>query len=352
MGNRFEEAKELMSASTDVGAINPRDPLYGVNPRAAIAAIKERSARWRAGNREPDGRKLGLVIEGGAMRAVYSAGGAVALAHLGFTDLFDEVYATSAGVMNASYFLANQPELGISVYFDNCTTRHFMNPLRIWKLIDIDYLFDQVIARDKRLDVDKILSSRTKLFVAVIDKRTGAGRVIDTKATRTPLLSVLKAATAIPVLYNRTVDIDGQPFLDGGLAIPFPIEQALANGCTDVLVLLTRPANHYTDAPGWASRRMFNLIFAHGNTGLNQAYSLCHERSRTARDLAFGRVATPPGVNIATICTDEPETIQRTTTNRALLRSAAINYGRKTLRVFGADAETWSIRDVDNESSE
>ncbi len=321
-------------------------PLHGVNPSAVITAIKERSSRWRAGNREPDGRKLGLVIEGGGMRAVCSAGGAVALAHLGFTELFDEVYATSAGAMNASYFLSNQPELGISVYFDSCTTRSFLNPLRVWKVIDIDYLFEKVVSHDKPLDVDKILSSRTKLFVAVIDKLTGAGTVIDMKATRTPLLSVLKAATALPVLYNRTVNIDGRPYMDGGLVIPFPIEQALANGCTDVLVLLTRPENHYTAAPGWASRKMFDLICARGNAKLNQTYARCHERSQVARDLAFGRVATPPGVNIATICTDEPEMIQRTTSNRALLRNAAISYGRKTLRVFGANAEAWDIRDA------
>ncbi len=277
------------------------------------------------------------------MRAVCSAGGAVALAHLGFTDLFDEVYATSAGAMNASYFLSNQPELGISVYFDSCTTRSFLNPLRVWKVIDIDYLFDRVVSRDKPLDVNKVLSSRTTLFVAVIDKRTGAGTVINTKATRSPLLSVLKAATALPVLYNRTVDVDGCLFIDGGLAIPFPIEQALANGCTDVLVLLTRPANYRADPPGWASQKMFEIICGRGNTSLNRIFSEHHEPSHVARDLALGRVATPPGVNIATICTDEPETINRTTSNRSLLRSAAISYGRKTLRVFGADAEGWNL---------
>ncbi|HZI20625.1 MAG TPA: patatin-like phospholipase family protein [Pyrinomonadaceae bacterium] len=332
-----------MTVSLSADSSGTRDLLHGVNPDAAIASLKERSERWRAGNREPDGRKLGLVIEGGAMRAVCSAGGAVALAHLGFTDLFDEVYATSAGAMNASYFLSNQPLLGISVYFDSCTTRSFLNPLRVWKVIDVDYLFEQVVSVDKPLDVEKILSSRTRLFVAVIDKRTGAGTVIDTKATNAPLLSVLKAATALPVLYNRAIDIDGTPFMDGGLAIPFPIEQALANGCTDVLTLLTRPAGHLEDAAGWASRRMFDLICARGNVGLNQVYALGHEQSRRARDLALGRVATPPGVNIATVCTDEPEIIQRTTVNRALLHSAAVSYGRKTLRVFGADAEPWNI---------
>jgi len=64
-----------------------------------------------------------------------------------------------------------------------------------------------------------------------------------------------------------------------------------------------------------------------------------HEPYRVAQDLALGRVATPPGVNIATICTDEPEIVQRTTRSRVLLRRAAMDYGRKVLRVFGMDQE-------------
>jgi predicted patatin/cPLA2 family phospholipase len=322
------------------------DLLHGVNAPAVIAAIKARRDRWQAGNYEPDGRKLGLVIEGGAMRAVCSAGGAYALAKLGFTDLFDEVYGTSAGAMNASYFLSDQPKLGISVYFENCTTRSFLNPLRIWKVIDVDYLFEQVVSREKRLDVDRVLSSRSRLFVAVIDQCTGAGITIDTKTTKAPLLSVLKAATALPLLYNRPVSIDGKPFLDAGLAIPFPIEQALENHCTDVLTLLTRPAKYIAPAPGFASQQIFNMLCARGNAGFQQTYALLHERSRAARDLALGRVATPSGVNIATICTDEPETIQRTTRYPSLLRKAAVDYGRKVLRVFGVDSEQMDLADM------
>src|SRR5687767_15404331 len=94
--------------------------LHGVRADAVVAAVMERRARYRAGDRTPDGRRLGLVIEGGALRGVCSAAGAVVLAQLGLSDVFDEVHATSAAVMNASYFFTNQPLLGISVYFDNC----------------------------------------------------------------------------------------------------------------------------------------------------------------------------------------------------------------------------------------
>jgi predicted patatin/cPLA2 family phospholipase len=317
--------------------------LYGVNPERAVAAIKGRVERMRAGEGPADGRKLALVVEGGAMRGVCSAGGVAALAHLGFTELFDEVYATSAGAMNASYFLSGQPASGISIYFDDCTTRLFINPLRFWKLIDIDYLFDRVVTAVKPLDVGRVLASRTKLFVAVIDKRTGEGRVIDTRATKAPLLSVLKAATAVPIFYNRTVEVDGSPYMDAGLAIPFPLEQALANGCTDILVLTTRPPDFITERPGWLARRMFDAISARGLDGMSHTFASHHVRVQGARDLALGRAPTPPGVNVATVCTDPSETVRRTTVNRERLRAGAVRYARKVLRAFGADAEDWDL---------
>jgi len=317
--------------------------LHGVNPLSVISAIKARAEQWRPGHRTPDGRKLGLVIEGGAMRSVYSAGGAVALAHLGFSELFDEVYATSAGVMNASYFLANQPQVGITVYYDSCASRLFMNPLRVWKVLDIDYLFDQVVTKDKPLNVAKVLSSPSKFFVALIDKSTGDGIVVEKTTTRTPLLRLLKAATSMPVFYNRTVDVDGRPCMDGGLAIPFPLEHAIANDCTDVLVLLTRPADYRCAAPTWRSRHLFDIICARGHAGVSRAYAHHHETSRAARDLAFGRVPSRSGVNLATICTEAPELIHRTSADPFTLRQAALGYGRKVLRIFGAEDRAWDL---------
>ena len=314
-----------------------------MNPTKVITAIKQRAEGWCRGNREPDGHKIGLVIEGGGMRGVCSGGGAVALAHLGFSDLFDEVYATSAGVMNASYFLSCQPELGITVYYDSLATREFVNPLRVWKVLDVDYVFNHVVTVAKPLDVGKILASRSRFFVAVMDKRTSEGIIIDTKKTRTPLLQVLKAATAIPVFYNRTVEVDGRPCMDAGLSISFPIEEAFRNQCTDVLVLLTRPFDYRRGPPSWGSRLLFNLFCAHGNRELNLTYLNREEREAECRRLALGQSPTPTGVNIATICADEPELVDRMTTNRAVLRAAAVRYGRKTMRIFGADAEAWDL---------
>ena len=319
--------------------------LHGINAPAVIAAVRARAeALQRTGRIPDDGRKLGLVIEGGAMRSVYSAGGAVALAQMGFSEVFDEVYATSAGVMNASYFLSNQPMVGITVYYDSCTSAMFMNPLRVWKVLDIDYLFDQVITVDKPLDVEKVLASRTTFFVSAIDRKTGEGFLINTKQSKTRLLDILKAATAMPVLYNRSVPVDGRRCIDGGLAIPFPLPQALANGCTDVLVLLTRPPEYRSRRPSWINQRLFDWICARGNANLNEVYARHHEVGNASRDMAFGRTSPPQKeVNIATLCTERPETVNRTTSDASVLYEAAARYARKTLRVFGRASEAWSL---------
>jgi predicted patatin/cPLA2 family phospholipase len=317
--------------------------LRGWNPAAVIAAIKDRHARRQAGDNRPDGRKLGLVIEGGAMRAVCSAGGAVVLAQLGYSSVFDEVYATSAAVMNASYFISNQPLLGISVYFDNCTSRRFVSLLRFWKIVDVDYIFDRVAVSEKPLDIERVTTSPSRLLVAVIDKSTGEAVMLDPRKSREPLLRVLKASAAIPVLYNRTVQIDGRPCMDGGLAIPFGIRQALENGCTDVLVLSTRPADHVSGQPGWVSRLMFNLICARGNPAMNRIFAERHLRSRESRDLSLGRVPPPSSANIATVCADGAENMHRLTTDRRKLHAAAVSYGTKVLRVFGKGGDVWTL---------
>lgn len=320
------------------------EALRGHDPEAVIAAIWARHARRTAGDFSPDGRKLGLVLEGGSLAAACSAGGAVVLAQLGFSHVFDEVYATSAAVMNAAYFVSNQPLLGISVYFDDCPTRAFVNPWRFWKIVDVDYIFDHVAVREKPLAVDRVLSAPTTLFVAVVDRKTGEGRMVNTKETRTPLLQVLKASASLPVFYNRAVVVDGRPCIDGGLAVPFGLREALANGCTDVLVLSNRQADYVGKAPSAFDRLVFELLCARGNRALSRLYAVRHLRAAELRDVACGlRPPEPGNARIATICAGKTENLPRLRASRAALHAAATSFGKRTLRIFGGRAENWYL---------
>lgn len=319
--------------------------LHGVNPEAAVAAIRARAARFKAGDRSPDGRKLALVVEGGALRAVCSAGGVVALEHLGLTEVFDQVYGTSAGAMNASYFVAGQARLGIRIYYEDMNRRAVVNPWRFWKILDLDRLFEQTIVRDKRLRLDAVLAARSRLFIAALDAETGAGRMFDAQAlgSEERLLSALRAATAVPFLYHRPMTVDGRRYFDAGLVNAFPVAEAMAAGCTDILVLLTRPLGYRRPRARRWIRWLFTRLYARGNPRLARAVALWHQRDTAVRDLAFGRSPPPDGANIATICTDSDEGVGRMTTDAGRLRAAAIAFGRKTLRALGANPDGWTL---------
>ncbi len=324
-----------------MGELNtPKELLHGVRQEAVIRAIKNRANN---GDSRSDKRKLGLVIEGGSVRAASSAGGAVVLAQMGYSNTFDHVYATSSGVMNAAYFISNQPITGISVYFENCVNWRFVNPFRFWKIIDADYIFDEVAVKEKPLDTKRILDSPTQLHVAVIDRADGEGCMIDVKRAKAPILKCLKASAAIPVFYNRSVVVEGRRCIDGGLQIPFPLQQAIDQGCTDILVLLTRPKNFVSPPPSFFNRITFNLMCARGHRGLSKAFADGYKTSRKYRDLAFGRSEIPPGVNIATIATDEPEIIKGMAVSEKVLRRAALEYGRKTLEIFDRPNRNWNL---------
>ncbi|MES1208841.1 MAG: patatin-like phospholipase family protein [Pseudomonadota bacterium] len=316
-----------------------------MNAPAAIAAIRARAARFRAGDRSADGRKLALVVEGGALRGVCSAGGVVALEDLRLTDVFDHVYGTSAGVMNASYFVAGQARLGIRIYYEDMNRRSIVNPWRFWKILDLERLFQRAVMGNKRLDVDAVLAARSRLFIATLEVGAAAGRLFEAQALGTgeKLLGALKAATAAPLLVHGRLSVEGARCMDAGIVNAFPVEEAIAHGCTDVLVMLTRPVGYRRRAADRLSRWLFNRVCAAGNPQLARAFAIRHEGDARQRDLAFGRAPVPPGVNIATICTDDDETVDRLTRDARLLRAGALSFGRKTLRAFGADADSWIL---------
>jgi predicted patatin/cPLA2 family phospholipase len=322
----------------------PHDPLYlGSNADAAIANIRARAAARKLDPDAKDQRKLALVVEGGSMRGVLSAGGVVALSYLGYNDLFDEVFATSAGVMNVGYLLSRQAELGITVYFESLLDRRFWSPRRFWKMLDIDYLFRDVVAAEKPLKVDVLLESRSRLLVAALDIETAEGTVFDTKTVDAPLLDVLKAATAIPILYNRSVVVQGRHYVDGGLAIPFPLQAAIDRGATDVLVLLTRPPAYRSPHPNWQQRLLFRRM-VHGNKRkLAELFARHATIADAARDLALGKTKPSRPVNIVTVCPDLPELITRTTQDPNILHAGAFRYGRKLLTALGEDPMGWTL---------
>lgn len=310
--------------------------IHGVNANSTIDLLNERAYWWNRGKPPADGRKIGLIVEGGAMRGVISCAALMGLEELGMTGLFDEVYGASAGAVNAAYFLAGQAGYATTIYYQKINNTRFIR--RMWhrKIVDIDDLFDSIIARERPLRVDKVLASRSRLLITIADAGTGEAFLTEAQSSSTPLLTLLKASAAIPLFYNGLVPIDGRDCFDGGLINPLPVLEAMASGCTDLLVLLTRPASFRDCAPSRLEQRLFNMRCARGSSQLMKAFCGAHVRENSVRDIVLGREPVPDGINIATICPEEKDPrVERMTRSTEVLRTAAIGSAKRTLRAFG-----------------
>jgi len=198
----------------------------------------------RAGKKPPftDGRTLGLVLYGGAMTGVRGAGACIALHELGLDHVFDHVITNSAGFCNASYLLADQVYLGTTIYFSDLIGRRFINPLRFWKIVDIDYVVD-VMRHKKPLRVDAIHSSPTGLHVALYNIQKKENEFVHVQKDIDPekYFDVMHAATALHYLHPGYTIINGVKYKDTKNSVyPRRVEKARELGCTDVVVMYNR----------------------------------------------------------------------------------------------------------------
>jgi predicted patatin/cPLA2 family phospholipase len=213
-----------------------------MNPIAEILL-----ARQARGSRAPhdDGARVALCVEGGAMRGVVSAGMVSALEELELTHAFDAVYGSSAGAINAAYFLAGQARLGTTIYYEDINNRQFIDlfrPLRGRPIVNLAFLLDDVVEHRKRLDVGALLAAASPLTVLATDVQARAARPLRGFRDRSHAISALRASATMPVVAGPPVEYDGRAFLDASITEPIPVPTAEADGCTHAVVLLTRAA--------------------------------------------------------------------------------------------------------------
>lgn len=292
------------------------------------AVLKRILKRKNTGNKK-DGYKIGLVFEGGGMRGVFGGGVARGLTEMGLGNAFDVVYGTSSGSCAAAYFLSGETTRGDSIYYDDLNNFKFIKPWRLSKLMDIDYLGDKFRNGDKSLDTKTIKDSETLLKIYVSDAYTGAHKCF-TNRDKVDLVALLTASCAAPGFYNKPVKIDDGAYLDGNVEKKLPIDAAIEDGCTDILVISTVGHKH---------RGRNNILYVFRKSilmkDLSHTFHRAHER-RLVRynenlDVAFGRKKLD-NVNIYTIFPREMISIAET---RAVkLKAQSENGRRKVVNTF------------------
>jgi predicted patatin/cPLA2 family phospholipase len=206
------------------------------------AILRRRSERSRPGQRV-DGRRIALVIEGGGMRGVVSAGMTSAIEQLGLLDAFDEVRGASAGAFNAAFLLAGQAGYLATLYqhgFGDPRFVSFARALRGGPAFDMDHVINEVWTRQRPLRVDAILSRGIPLHCTATDADRAEIVDLTELESEEEIRCALRASGRLPWLAGPPVHFRGMRLLDATLAEAIPMPAA-SSTATDVLVLQTRP---------------------------------------------------------------------------------------------------------------
>lgn len=208
-----------------------------------IELIRRRREQGSLPGRRDDGRRVALVIEGGGMRGVVSAGMTAAIEQLGFTDAFDEVHGASAGAFNAAFLIAGQASYLAGLYqhgFGNPTFVSMRRVLRGRPLFNMDYVVNEVWRTQRPLHTERILQSQIELHCTATDVETAAGVDLAELRDDGEIRTAMLASARLPWLSGAPVPFRGRMLFDATLAEAVPVHVPRQTA-TDMLVLQTRP---------------------------------------------------------------------------------------------------------------
>lgn len=178
------------------------------------------------------------------MRGVVAAGMVGALEELGLTHAFDTIYGSSAGAICGAYFVAGQTALGVRIFSEDVNNRRFASRSRILmggNILDLDYLVDEVMVRTKPLNCAAVLAGPTPFAAIATDVQTATSTLLRDFKDSDELLAALRASATMPVVAGSPFPFRGRHYFDASLTEPIPLASADAEGCSHILVLLTRP---------------------------------------------------------------------------------------------------------------
>lgn len=181
----------------------------------------------------------GLILEGGGMRGVYTAG--VLDAFLEEEIQFSDIYGVSAGSCHACSYMSGQQGRAYRVavdYLDDsnyCGARTF---LRTGNIFGVDMLYSQIPNVLDPFDYEAFKKYPGTLHAVITDVDTGEPVYVKVRDLNKQMWAI-RASSSLP-LVSKSLVVGGHTYLDGGVADSIPIRKSREDGNIKNVVVLTR----------------------------------------------------------------------------------------------------------------
>ncbi len=186
--------------------------------------------------------KTVFVLEGGAMRGLYTAGVLDCFMQNDITT--NAIYGVSAGALFGINFKSNQ--MGRAIRY-NIKFAHEKNYMGLYSLITTgnimnkEFCFDKIVNELDKFDFETFDNSPIDFFAVVTNVETGKAEYKKITNSRQQL-EILRASGSMPFV-SKLVEVDGVKYLDGAISDPIPLQKALDEGYEKIIVVLTRAEN-------------------------------------------------------------------------------------------------------------
>ena len=187
--------------------------------------------------------KVGLVLEGGAMRGMYTAG--VIDAFLDHNVHVDGIVGVSAGACFGCNLFSKQR--GRVLRYN---TRFMGDPRNVslrslittGDIINRQFAYYEIPNKYDIFDEETFEASGGAYYVTVTNVETGKPEYLRMHNLLREIEKI-RASASMPFC-SRIVEIDGKKYLDGGISDSIPVRAAMNMGYDKLIVVLTQPADY------------------------------------------------------------------------------------------------------------
>lgn len=193
--------------------------------------------------------KKGIVLEGGAMRGMFTAGVIDVLLENNIE--FDGCVGVSAGAVFGCNYKSRQKGRVIRYnkkYAKDPRYCSFRSLIKTGDLYGVEFCYDTLPLKLDLFDLKAYAENPMKFYSVSTDASNGRAVYSLIESGVGKDLKWLQASASMPIV-SKPVEIDGSFYLDGGISDSIPLEFMQKQGYEKNLVVLTQPAGYIKEPP-------------------------------------------------------------------------------------------------------
>ena len=259
--------------------------------------------------------KTGLVLEGGAMRGLFTAGVIDVMMENGLE--FDGLIGVSAGSSFGCNYKSRQPGRVLRYNLRYASDPRYMglwSLLTTGNLVGAEFAYHTLPLKLDIFDTASFEANPMEFYMVATDVETAAPAYYRMDKVDRDSLEWLRASASMPAVTRPVKVADGRKMLDGGISDSIPLAYFRSIGYGRNVVVLTQPRDYFkTKAPAWLWR-----LLLPGHKAVARAMAARHEMyNGQLRLVAEGERAGDTFV----IAPEAPLPIGRVSTDKAKMKN-------------------------------